>query len=100
MSEFVSFLNDLRRYKIITKRQVFLAWLKSPQIRFLIVFRKAVEYKKYSLMGLFFRILYRHYSLQTGYQIPIGTKIGKGLYLGHLGAIVINPRAVLGENCI
>lgn len=53
MSEFVSFLNDLRRYKIITKRQVFLAWLKSPQIRFLIVFRKAVEYKKYSLMGFF-----------------------------------------------
>lgn len=33
-----------------------------------------------------------------GIQIPYTTKIGKGFYIGHFGTIVINPRAVIGDN--
>ena len=36
----------------------------------------------------------RHY----GIQIPAGTKIGKGFYIGHFGCIVVNPDAVIGDN--
>lgn len=33
-----------------------------------------------------------------GIQIPYATKIGKGFYIGHFGTIVINPKAVIGDN--
>ena len=32
------------------------------------------------------------------FQIPPETRIGPGLYLGHIGAIVVNPDATLGRN--
>lgn len=31
-------------------------------------------------------------------QISPETKIGKGLYIGHCGRIIINPKTVLGNN--
>jgi len=37
--------------------------------------------------------------LFTGISIPIGTKIGKGLYISHIGTIIINNNAVIGDNC-
>lgn len=36
---------------------------------------------------------------QIRIQIPAGTKIGAGFYIGHRGAVVINERAIIGENC-
>ena len=36
--------------------------------------------------------------LKYGYQISTSATIGRGLYLGHMGAIVVNPQAVLGDN--
>ena len=33
------------------------------------------------------------------FQIPRGTKIGYGLYIGHEGPIVVNKTAVIGNNC-
>jgi serine O-acetyltransferase len=35
----------------------------------------------------------------TGIQIPAATNIGKGLYIGHFGMIVVHPEATIGENC-
>ena len=40
----------------------------------------------------------RRYSFKFGISIPIGTDIGYGLYIGHFGGIVVNVRAVLGDN--
>lgn len=34
----------------------------------------------------------------TGIQIPVGTKIGPGLKIGHFGNIIINPAAEIGRN--
>jgi len=34
----------------------------------------------------------------TGIQIPYQTRIGEGLYIGHWGAIIVNPSAVIGKN--
>lgn len=42
---------------------------------------------------------HKRYFLSYGYQIPINTKIGKGLHLLHFGNIVINSAATIGENC-
>ena len=40
-----------------------------------------------------------HYSYKYGFQIMPNTKIGKGLYIGHRGPVVINGGAEIGENC-
>ena len=50
-------------------------------------------------IGGVFKYIVRHYSIKYGYQIPIDTKIGEGLYLGHHGPVVINHNAVVGDNC-
>lgn len=34
----------------------------------------------------------------TQIQIPLNTKIGEGLYIGHDGFVVINADAVIGKN--
>lgn len=30
-------------------------------------------------------------------KIPVGTQIGEGLYIGHFGSIVVNPKANIGK---
>jgi serine O-acetyltransferase len=35
----------------------------------------------------------------TGISIPVGTNIGKGLYLAHYGPILVSGGATLGDNC-
>lgn len=43
--------------------------------------------------------LYRRAMYKYGICIPYKTKIGKGLYIGHFGGIVINSDVVIGKNC-
>jgi serine O-acetyltransferase len=35
----------------------------------------------------------------TGISLPARTRIGKGLYIGHFGGIIVSPDVVLGERC-
>lgn len=68
-----------------------------PNLRFIFIFRKCQESKR--LFYFFWRILLQHYQIKYGYQIYPKTQIGAGLYLGHWGALVINPLAKIGKNC-
>lgn len=43
--------------------------------------------------------MHRIYMYKYGFQIPVGTKIGKGFYIGHFGTLVINGKAEIGDNC-
>jgi len=43
-------------------------------------------------------IVYRK-SIRFGIQVPRGTKIGEGFYIGHFGAIVISGSSIIGKNC-
>jgi serine O-acetyltransferase len=45
------------------------------------------------------RAVLRHYTYKYGIDIPYTTSIGSGFYIGHFGAIVVNERAVIGDNC-
>lgn len=49
-----------------------------------------------------FRFLYQVFLRLTSYithiQIPVATRIGEGLYIGHFGSIIVNPDAVIGKN--
>jgi serine O-acetyltransferase len=52
-----------------------------------------------SLVRYFCKFIVKILSFIFGFQIPLETKIGYGLYLGHYGHLIINPAAVLGNNC-
>lgn len=41
----------------------------------------------------------RRCSHKYGFQIPYQTKIGRGFRLAHFGQIVVNPAAVIGDDC-
>lgn len=45
------------------------------------------------------RIKHYTFSRKWGIQIPAGTKIGYGFYIGHGVGIVINSGTVIGNNC-
>ena len=66
---------------------------RSPEVKFLVCFRKAQNSKNpLRLLAL------RRRSIKTGIQIPARTNIGEGFYIGHFGRLIINPEAVIGKN--
>lgn len=52
-----------------------------------------------SFLRKYYIILYKWLCHLHGLEIPYETRIGKGLYLGHVYNITINPGAIIGENC-
>lgn len=74
--------------------------LRTPAIKYVIVFRKTNYYKKKNkkIRFLFNFLLLRFYSEKYSYQIHLDTKIGRGLYIGHYGRLIISNNAVLGDN--
>ena len=74
------------------------AFLFIPGFRYTYYLRKRTKYKKYSIRGIFFRLLKKRCSFKYGYQIR-STQIGEGFYLtDHRGYIVIGE-AKIGRNC-
>jgi len=71
----------------------------SPNLHYIYWLRNAQKYPKSSLTGQFYRLILRHYQIKYGFQIYAETEIGEGFYLGHWGALVINPKAKIGKNC-
>lgn len=52
-----------------------------------------------ALLLLVNKLALKHYQYKFGIQIPCETIIGTGLYIGHFGGIVVNDKAVIGNNC-
>lgn len=76
-------------------------WAKciNPNLHFVYILRKCQRHSKQSIRGLFWRMVLRKHQIKYGFQIYPETEIGEGLYLGHWGALVINPKAKIGRNC-
>ncbi len=90
--------SDLYRYAGQTNTRSFIkSWYK-PGFRYL-YFLRTENLTKYKIFKLICRCFLRRYSIKYGIQIPRGTKIGKGFYIGHFGNIIINNLSVIGENC-
>lgn len=87
--------HDLYRYG---KETSLLKGLLIPGFRYTFFFRKSSASKNL-VMSLFYRLITRHLKVKYGFQIPVGTEIGRGLFMGHFGSIVINKKAKIGENC-
>lgn len=76
-------------------------WAKciNPNLHFVYILRKCQKHPKKSVKGMFWRMVLRKHQIKYGFQIYPETEIGEGLYLGHWGALVINPKAKIGRNC-
>ena len=92
---------DLYRYSGSKASCYFLKALSPslPAFRYTYLLRHASVFPKRSVRGLLYRALLLHYSYKYGFQIMPNTRIGKGLYIGHLGAVVVNGLAEIGDNC-
>lgn len=89
--------SDLMRYYGDYKFSTFLRALRNRTFRFQYAFRLCHARGGARLIGKFlWKInLTRRYWL----QIPLSTKIGYGLYIGHGGPVIINGTAIIGNNC-
>lgn len=67
--------------------------------RYTKVLRKTNYWKsKNKIAYLLYAYKLNKLQIKYGYQISTSAKIGKGLYIGHLGTVVVNPEAILGDN--
>ena len=95
---------DVYRYRGEAEWRSFLsAYLREPGFRFTYYLRKVAFYshrkRSWGIFGYIYnRILLNHYRFRYGFDISPTTNIGRGLYLGHFGGIVISPYATLGSN--
>ena len=88
-------------YRLTGKKSSLISLIRTlwvPGFRYLFVFR-SIQSTRSSILRLFLKFLLRRYQFKFGYQIPPLTKIGRGLLIGHFGRIIINSKAVIGENC-
>jgi serine O-acetyltransferase len=79
--------------------QVF--WFQpNPGLKFMTIFRLTQHYRRKNRMLFYFFFLWlRRLKVKYGFDISYRATIGKGLYIGHFGGIVIHGDAVIGENC-
>ena len=96
---------DLLRYGRVKKfgfgvffKYVFIEVI--PGIKFSIIFRLCQHYRyKNKLIFYFFFLWLRRIKYRYGFDISYRTTIGKGLYIGHFGGIVIHGDTEMGDNC-
>lgn len=81
------------RYDETLKQKIF----RPTNLKYIIIFRKC-ENTKSKILKYFYRYKLHKLERKTLIQIPYNTKIGDGLYIGHLGRVIINPNAILGKN--
>jgi serine O-acetyltransferase len=92
--------SDLYRYGGKTGFKNFLkTFFKEPGYRYIFYYRLAGAYRRIPVLGIIVRFFLRRCSHRFSIQIPYDTNIGKGLYIGHFGTIIINKDAVIGKNC-
>ena len=91
------FKKDLYRYYGENGEPILKKIFRPLELTYLSVFRKANRCK-FLPLKLFYMVRLMHLSKKTKIQIPARTSIGEGLYLGHLGRVIIHPDAKLGKN--
>lgn len=70
-----------------------------PGFRFMVWLRFATAMYNNKPLGWIPWLILRHYSYLFGIDIPRGSQIGKGFYIGHFSGIVVSPSAIIGDNC-
>ena len=91
------FKKDLYRYYGEAGEPLLKKVLRPLEIKYISVFRRAHSCR-FLPLKLFYMLKLLELSYRTHIQIPARTSIGEGLYIGHLGRVIIHPDAKLGKN--
>jgi len=83
--------SDLKRIREYSHKNLIRELIKNPNYRVVFLFRKSKK-------SFFYNLLFKIYSKRQFIEIDKETVIGKGLFINHLGGVIINKRAVLGDN--
>lgn len=87
-----------RHASVLTLRRFMRMVRKNRSFRICVWLRLATMAKS-RIIRLTSRRLHKGLSLKTGMEIPLGTKIGRGFYIGHGQSVIIHPKTIIGENC-
>lgn len=70
-------------------------------LKYIKVWRKANNsyQKKSTILKKYYLFKLRKYEKKFHFQISPSAKIGYGLYIGHTGRVIINPKTIIGNNC-
>jgi serine O-acetyltransferase len=100
MTTFKYILSDFYRYSGKHGISDFLKTLLTIEgAKFSIVFRIGSSLSKKNPFYWFFYLINNILGKWYGYQIPLKTSIGNGLYIGHTGTLIINGGSIIGNNC-
>ena len=90
---------DLLRYTQKNSRTDFIkTLLRNPAFKFFYFFRLCQFYKdKNKVKYLLVKLFLVKYKLKYGYQIPSCVDIGCAIKIDHLGSVIINEDAVIGD---
>lgn len=91
------FKKDLYRYYGEDGEPFLKKVFRPLELKYIYWFRKANNCKN-PFLKFFYMFMLMRISYKTHIQIPARTSIGEGLYIGHLGRVIINPDARLGKN--
>lgn len=103
-SEFTKLINsDLYRYCGGKTRRDFLRYfLLNPGFKYTYYMRFCCYLSQYPLAKPIYwaaRIRLLQCEYKFGITIPPQTNIGSGFYIGHFGNIIVNSKAIIGNNC-
>lgn len=100
------FSGDLRKYKKYSGRSSLYLILTQQGLWAIIVYRinnkiyNSKTPKFFKKIFLMFGVVFQKFiEIITGVSIPYSAQIGKELYIGHFGGIIINSKAIIGNNC-
>lgn len=92
--------SDIFRYTgNLSIPQILKSILTIEGVRYSIVFRIGSSLSKKNPLFWLFYFVNRFLGRWYGFQIPLKTRIGYGLYIGHTGTIIINGNVIIGNNC-
>lgn len=99
--------SDISRYKatgarntlrIIFLTQTFWATCFYRVFNYLYIKTSRIHFLRLPI-ALLYHINVKIIQILTQISIPVGTKVGSGLYLAHFGPIIISGSATIGDNC-
>ena len=94
------YLYDL--YRWCGKSDLFslIKWILAPKYRIVYLKRKCEinKRKRNKIRFCFYRMIYGHYMVKYGVDMPASTAIGNGFIIQHIGGIAINKEAIIGSN--
>lgn len=92
--------SDLKRYGYCSEKSIPLTIRNTLYgYKYMKILRLCKFYKeKKSLLFYLYKIKLNQYSRKYGFQISYATQIGKGFYIGHRGTVIINYKAIIGNN--